>query len=220
MARIDLAVPFAEKDQVKALGGRWDPTNKVWYILEGLSVESFRKWIPFRNVRSPFWYIAQTQGICWKCKESTLLTSVLLPKGHETLEKDDESTEGATFWLKQEKPAFIFYIDEIPRDILINFNKVRHYLSRDFSKTTNSHYWMNHCEHCNQKQGDFSLHCEPNGYFSPLEIHRAENINLHSINSPFIAACGDISHQHVHIHFGDSGVSTSGEMLEWMKIVD
>lgn len=32
MSRIDLNVPFAEKDAAKALGARWDPRRRTWYV--------------------------------------------------------------------------------------------------------------------------------------------------------------------------------------------
>jgi hypothetical protein len=33
MPRIDLQVPFAEKEDAKLLGARWDAEKKVWYTL-------------------------------------------------------------------------------------------------------------------------------------------------------------------------------------------
>lgn len=227
MARIDLNVPFDEKDEAKRLGSRWDPENKTWYIPDGTYLEPFEKWIPFRNIRAPYWYIAQTLGACWKCREETLLTSILLPVGHETLEADenDANDEAAdsealqTYWMVHKKPAFVFYIDDMPRGISTQLGQLKHYLSKDYSKTTDSRYWMNHCQHCHAKQGDFPLHCEPNGYFCPLEVRYGQSIELRTINTPFSAACNGISHDHIHIHFGDSSVSTAGEMFPWMKIV-
>lgn len=38
-----LNVPFAQKDEAKALGARWDPTNKMWYCKEG-DESKFTKW--------------------------------------------------------------------------------------------------------------------------------------------------------------------------------
>ncbi len=38
-------VPFAEKDAAKALGARWNPDAKKWYIPEGVEKEKFAKWI-------------------------------------------------------------------------------------------------------------------------------------------------------------------------------
>lgn len=44
--RINLTTPFAEKDQVKALGARWDSQKKVWYIKDVDDLTPFKRWIP------------------------------------------------------------------------------------------------------------------------------------------------------------------------------
>ena len=44
--RINLVTPFAEKDQVKALGARWDPTRKCWYIQDVQDLSPFARWLP------------------------------------------------------------------------------------------------------------------------------------------------------------------------------
>ena len=44
--RINLVTPFAEKDAVKALGARWDPGKKVWYITDVTDLTPFMRWIP------------------------------------------------------------------------------------------------------------------------------------------------------------------------------
>lgn len=44
--RINLVTPFAEKDAVKALGARWDPAKKVWYIKDVADLTPFQRWIP------------------------------------------------------------------------------------------------------------------------------------------------------------------------------
>lgn len=41
-----LDVPFDDKNQVKSLGGRWDPESKKWYIPQGLDMELFQQWVP------------------------------------------------------------------------------------------------------------------------------------------------------------------------------
>lgn len=43
-SRVDLAVPFAEKDQAKALGARWDPDVKRWYVPAGVDADAFERW--------------------------------------------------------------------------------------------------------------------------------------------------------------------------------
>lgn len=44
--RINLKVPFAEKDQAKKLGARWDAARKVWYIEQQVDMAPFAKWSP------------------------------------------------------------------------------------------------------------------------------------------------------------------------------
>jgi len=43
--KIYLNCPFSEKDECKALGGKWDPGLKKWYIPGGISPEKFSKWM-------------------------------------------------------------------------------------------------------------------------------------------------------------------------------
>ena len=44
--RIDLKVPFAEKDTAKALGARWDAAKKIWYVKDVADLTPFSRWIP------------------------------------------------------------------------------------------------------------------------------------------------------------------------------
>ena len=43
--RINLAVPFAEKDEAKALGARWDPARKLWYVNDPADLDAFSRWM-------------------------------------------------------------------------------------------------------------------------------------------------------------------------------
>jgi hypothetical protein len=43
--RVNLNVPFAEKDQAKQLGARWDPARKTWYIKDVEDLTQFMRWI-------------------------------------------------------------------------------------------------------------------------------------------------------------------------------
>ena len=41
---IYLRCPFREKDDCKALGGRWDPDRKKWFVPEGTDLTPFKRW--------------------------------------------------------------------------------------------------------------------------------------------------------------------------------
>jgi hypothetical protein len=40
-----LKVPYAEKDQARELGARWNPTRKRWYVPNGVASEAFARWL-------------------------------------------------------------------------------------------------------------------------------------------------------------------------------
>lgn len=42
---IVLKVPYAEKDDAKALGARWNPARKCWYVPDGKDSGPFAQWI-------------------------------------------------------------------------------------------------------------------------------------------------------------------------------
>jgi len=44
--KLYLNVPYAEKDQAKALGARWDAARKKWYVPSGKAAETFARWKP------------------------------------------------------------------------------------------------------------------------------------------------------------------------------
>lgn len=44
--RVDLHVPYAQKDEARRLGARWDPAKRVWYLTDPERVGPFLKWMP------------------------------------------------------------------------------------------------------------------------------------------------------------------------------
>lgn len=49
--RINLNVPFSDKDIAKRRGAKWDDANKVWYIVNQTDLEIFIDWIPNHLLR-------------------------------------------------------------------------------------------------------------------------------------------------------------------------
>lgn len=43
--RVNLIVPYSEKDEAKRLGARWDAIRKVWYVENVDNLEKFLKWM-------------------------------------------------------------------------------------------------------------------------------------------------------------------------------
>ena len=187
MPRIDLTVPFAEKDEAKRLGARWDGERKVWYVPDGIDATAFGRWLPSEpdiSVRSSCYFIAQTTKPCWKCSESTSVYGFILPVGHETLEPDDEDDERDA-WYRYDEPTIVHYVTDLLPAVAARIKAFSRHYRIDFSKTTQSSYWMNHCEHCGMKQGDFEMYCEPQGAFFPVDERAAFMIVLHECVEPF-----------------------------------
>lgn len=44
--RVNLKVPFAEKDEAKKLGARWDAARKIWYVEGKADMAPFSRWSP------------------------------------------------------------------------------------------------------------------------------------------------------------------------------
>lgn len=48
-----IAVPYAEKDEAKALGAKWDKLSQCWFIPKGVSAQGFEKWLPPATANKP-----------------------------------------------------------------------------------------------------------------------------------------------------------------------
>ncbi|MGE8205851.1 DUF5710 domain-containing protein [Heyndrickxia sp. NPDC080065] len=152
--RININVPFSEKDEAKKRGAKWDAKNKTWYIIEGTNLNNFDRWIQhFPTIRAKGYSLAETEMSCWKCKKQTLVYAIFLE------EYEYCSTEELWYWEKVDIPSFVSYVDHLDYMAaahIKSISKNSYYL--DYSKHMNTKYYLNHCSNCNMKQGDFSVH--------------------------------------------------------------
>lgn len=185
MTRIDLKVPYSEKDEAKKLGARWDSSSNTWFVPDSLDPHRFKRWLPEPpeiNVQADRYSIVQTEETCWRCGELTRVHGFLLPVGHKTLEHADD---GVSEWYVHGEAAMVFYVTDLYPAVAKQIKAITPHYFEDFSKTTNSSYWMNHCEHCSMKQGDFNLYCEPGGAFLPIEDYTVASIRRQTVGASF-----------------------------------
>lgn len=45
-APVYLKAPFEEKDEVRELGAKWDPSRREWYVPPGVDLGGFERWMP------------------------------------------------------------------------------------------------------------------------------------------------------------------------------
>jgi hypothetical protein len=195
MGRIMLRVPIFEKEEAKRLGARWDARERSWYIPERVNSAPLQKWIPepqSPNVRAPYYYIASTKRECWSCERETSVHGIILPEEHETLWVDDDPSKDE--WQVAGVRATLSYIADMPESISMRLRELAPLYKVDYSQTTHGFYWMNHCEHCAAKLGDFETFCEPGVAFYPANAAQAAAIRRHEIRESFAASCGTIRH--------------------------
>lgn len=206
MGRIDLAVPFAEKDEAKALGAKWDPSLKVWYVPDGVALPPLLRWLPAPvtselehepeyRIRAPYYHIIESTSDCWKCSNWTRVFSFMLPEEHEQFDyvEDDEDfslENNLGEWVLQEHRGTVGSIHSLSPSVLAQVRRFTTNLKQAYSKTAGHRYMMNHCEHCGAKLGDFFMHSEPGGAFFPTSPQQASKMTLVKINERFDANCG------------------------------
>lgn len=47
--RVNLNVPYSEKEEAKLLGARWDAKKKVWFVVDVDDLQVFSRWFVYWN---------------------------------------------------------------------------------------------------------------------------------------------------------------------------
>lgn len=81
MSNTVLDVPFAEKDAAKALGARWNPQLRKWYVPAGLELSLFSAWLPADLASAP----VSTSAAVPATAAGTMMTSCAEDEGRYQL---------------------------------------------------------------------------------------------------------------------------------------
>lgn len=213
MARVDLRVPFAEKDEAKRLGARWDAQRKCWYVTDGVNLQDFLRWVPPPPdfvIRASHYFVAETTVICRKrrCRQPTRVYALLLPSGFEIWEAHVHEKAMGT-WTLCDFASLLEYVTALSVSVTQTLARLAPTYHRDVSKTAGGTYWMNHCEHCGAKLGDFYLHEEPGDGFLVTTPESAAGIKLYPVLHTFHGNSPGISQ--------DSG--GGADLIDFMTIV-
>ncbi len=129
---------------------------------------------------APFYLLKSTED-CYKCKKPSLIVA-FAAIGLEGYEETSEEliqfsyVTGLPDWLK----------------ILLKNEFSNYYF--DWSHTAGDSYYMNHCEHCGARFGDFFLHSEPDGAFFPQSQEEASSIEVFKLrNTGHVGLSADVS---------------------------
>ena len=197
----DLKVPFTEKEHAKALGARWDADRRTWYAPDGVDLAGFAQWIPasaladdetesplvWRTVRSERFMLVLSFTTCWKCGQRTEVFALLLPPRHSVTDRAAGPHKVTIREYIDGSPAALTYTQKISDEATLYLASAAPAFRKDFSKTTQSIYWANHCAGCDALIGDFGQHYEPGGAFSglwDLDLSGSEPITILPVNIP------------------------------------
>jgi hypothetical protein len=113
-------------------------------------------------------YLASMTISCWRCGAEMPAVGLIAPNVPET--------GGEVCMLSD--------ITELPNTVLSFIQRRFSTFKRTFSKTTQSEYLANTCPRCGVISGDFYLHLEPGGPFSPATEEEAQRLTLEEIPLP------------------------------------
>ena len=153
-----LNVPYKEKDQAKALGAKWNPDIKKWYVQNRQDYVKFCKWVvPYGNIIvCNNLYVLEGRQSCFKCGKETRVIGFGIEDFYDFSDYDVEesSLDEVEYWSGVIRMAG--HINPIPEKILTYLQKNYNYKMR-YSKTTNESHINNCCDNCDVLQRDFYL---------------------------------------------------------------
>ena len=166
-----LNVPFSEKDEAKLLSARWNPNIKKWYVPIGVNLSLFEKWMLVENEFAlPPLFIVKSAQECWKCSQPS---DVYCIASSGFLDEDGTDNEFTTF----------SNLENIGIQVETLIQEYIPLYKLDYSKTVEGVYYMNHCQNCSVKLGDFFMHSEPGGAFFPMSENSATKIIIFQLSA-------------------------------------
>lgn len=183
---LKINVPYAEKELAKEKGAFWDKENKTWFVPDHKDINLFSNWIDTKKIsliaKAPFW-LGVAQKTCWKCGNTTEVIA-FASNNFLTYDYSDDDHDSQE-WSIQDYFSFFSMPNYIEKEIIDIIHSRYPFFKLGFSKTINGKYWANHCKHCDALQGDFFMHEEPGGEFSPVDMNGYKAITLWEIPYQF-----------------------------------
>lgn len=149
---MDLDIPYQDSDQVKALGARWDPESRTWWVSRRSDLRPFAKWLPINpSPDDPMLEIVGLRQPCWRCNKPT--TAVVACKDNELKELIFANAR-----------VLQMLASELSKQELATAGAGP--LRPRYSYTAEDSYWSNGCVKCGALLGESPLFEEFSEYMS------------------------------------------------------
>jgi hypothetical protein len=135
---------------------------------------------------SPWFVLAEALEECWPCGSSTRVFAVLLPDLHS--EAGETTTAGNCAF--DYAPCSLTNMTSVNIEAEAYLGQIAINFYPDHSGTAGHSYWMNHCERCSSKIGDFYLHSKLGHAFFPASEEEVSRIRLKRVNTEIRAEAG------------------------------
>jgi hypothetical protein len=155
--RIDLQVPFAEKDQAKAAGARWDANARAWYVqaTRDQDLSGLARWLPPAPYALPSGPtvavgLAVLSENCWRCgalNRPVVGVAVAEPWAWELAGFGEHLVEYEVLG----EPLSLLVDEVLQTRLQTGPIKLRR------SRTRGEPYWANGCRDCDAIFGAFPL---------------------------------------------------------------
>ena len=181
LRKLMLDVPYSEKDKAKALGARWNPNKKKWYVQNQSDYPKFQQWILNNDedecmILCDYFYVVIGTHTCFKCHDLTPVIGFGIENYfkfyQEGLYDHDPEPEYSSdeihiaSWIEPIDGKILEYLKD-------NFNYYK-----DYSKTTKTEYYANHCKNCGIIQGNYYIFSEVDSPFFIDSSESAEALKL------------------------------------------
>lgn len=181
-----LNVPSAENNIVKALGAKWNPDLKKWYVVDRNDYYKFLKWINRPNnedcILCDYFYIVIGNRECFKCKNKTQVIGFGIEKYIQIWHNEENDTE--EFFYINEDIHISEFIPNLPKTFYDYLD--RNYSFRlGYSKFVNKKYYGNHCSNCEVLQGNNFVFYEVDSPFFIDSIEKAQDLKLLRVQLPY-----------------------------------
>ena len=176
-------VPYAEKDEAKSLGAKWNPNLKKWYVEERENYHKFEKWILGNkenvSILWDYFYIVEGNHLCFKCNKPTKVIGFGVKNFFEVYDSNEYDNED-NFCYYEDNIHIASHIEPLSKALLDKLKEKYNYYE-SYSKTINASYLANHCSNCKVIQGDFFLFEEVDTPFFVDSIEKAKVLKLYKV---------------------------------------